>query len=171
MQHIFIAKLKYLCKANYSAWKMIPLPIPCWGTSGSLSRLDTKKCSKSQIFKLSKMIIKYIKIIFRIQRNLLKPFLVFWGPILTKISFWKKTSQNLPKFAQKWVKSRIFWNSIVVLWPEIADIWPKNISKVPGCPKFFPKFFLSPKLKNWWKYLKTATPPQKVDFFGGVELF
>ena len=142
----------------------------CWDISGSPSRLDTKKLSKTQIFKLSKMIIKCIKIIFRIQRSLLKPFLVFWGPISAKISFWKKTSQNLPNFTPKWQKSGIFEISIVVLVQKMADIWPKNISKVLSCPKFFPKFFLSPKLKNWWKYLKTATPPPKKStffFWGG----
>ena len=145
----------------------------CWDISGSPSRLDTKKFSKTQIFKLSKMIIKCIKIIFRIQRSLLKSFLVFWGPISTKISFWKK---NFPKFAQfcpKMTKSRIFQISIVVWGRKMADIRPKNISKVPACPKFLPKFFLSPKLKNWWKNSKTATPPQKSRLFlgGRVELF
>ena len=146
--------------------------MPCWDISGSPSRLDTKKFSKTQIFKLSKMIIKCIKIIFRIQRSLLKSFLVFWGPISTKISFWKK---NFPKFAQfcpKMTKSRIFQISIVVWGRKMADIRPKNISKVPACPKFLPKYFLSPKLKNWWKNSKTATPPpQKSTFWGGVELF
>ena len=116
------------------------------------------------------MIIKCIKIIFRIQRSLLKSFLVFWGPISAKISFWKKTSQNLPNFTQKWQKSRIFQISIVVWGRKMADIRPKNFSKVPAYPKFLPKFFLSPKLKNWWKYLKTATPPQKVDFLGGCRI-
>ena len=143
--------------------------LSCYDISGSPSRLDTKKFSKTQIFKLSKMIIKCIKIIFRIQRSLLKSFLVFWGPISTKISFWKK---NFPKFAQfcpKMTKSRIFQISIVVWGRKMADIRPKNISKVPACPKFLPKFFLSPKLKNWWKNSKTATPPppKKVDFFLG----
>ena len=139
----------------------------CWDISGSPSRLDTKKFSKTQIFKLSKMIIKCIKIIFRIQRSLLKSFLVFWGPISTKISFWKK---NFPKFAQfcpKMTKSRIFQISIVVWGRKMADIRPKNISKVPACPKFLPKFFLSPKLKNWWKNSKTATPPKSRLFWGG----
>ena len=104
----------------------------CWDISGSPSRLDTKKLSKTQIFKLSKMIIKCIKIIFRIQRSLLKSFLVFWGPISAKISFWKKTSQNLPNFTQKWQKSRIFQISIVVWGRKMADIRPKNLSKVPA---------------------------------------
>ena len=113
------------------------------------------------------MIIKCIKIVFRIQRSLLKSFLVFWGPISTKISFWKK---NFPKFAQfcpKMTKSRIFQISIVVWGRKMADIRPKNISKVPACPKFLPKFFLSPKLKNWWKIPKQLPPPKKVDFFFG----
>ena len=133
----------------------------------ALSRLDTKKFSKTQIFKLSKMIIKCIKIIFRIQRSLLKSFLVFWGPISTKISFWKK---NFPKFAQfcpKMTKSRIFQISIVVWGRKMADIRPKNISKVPACPKFLPKFFLSPKLKNWWKIPKQLPPKKKSTFFLG----
>ena len=118
------------------------------------------------------MIIKCIKIIFRIQRSLLKSFLVFWGPISAKISFWKKTSQNLPNFTQKWQKSRIFQIWIVVWGRKMADIRPKNLSKVPAYPKFLPKLFLSPKLKNWWKNSKTAPPPpKKVDFLGGIELF
>ena len=142
--------------------------LSCWDISGSPSRLHTKKFSKTQIFKLSKMIIKCIKIIFRIQRSLLKSFLMFWGPISAKISFWKKTSKNLPNFTQKWQKSRIFQISIVVWGRKMADIRPKNLSKVPAYPKFLPKCFLSPKLKNWWKNSKTATPPKKkVDFWGG----
>ena len=144
----------------------------CWDISGSPSRLDTKKLSKTQIFKLSKMIIKCIKIIFKIQRSLLKSFLVFWGPISAKISFWKKTSQNLPNFTPKWQKSRIFQISIVVWGRKMADIRPKNLSKVPAYPKFLPKFFLSPKLKNWWKIPKQLPPPPKKSrLLGRVELF
>ena len=89
-----------------------------------------------------------------------------FGP---KSHFEKKSLQNLTKFGQKWLKCRIFEISNVALWPEMADNRPKNISKVPVCPKFLPKFFLSPNLKNWWKYPKTVypPPPPKSPLFGG----
>ena len=34
-------------------------------------------------------------------------------------------------------------------------------------PKFIPKFFLSPKLKNWWFYSKKTYPPPKKGLFRG----
>ena len=145
----------------------------CWDISGSPSRLDTKKLSKTQIFKLSKMIIKCIKIIFRIQRSLLKSFLVFWGPISAKISFWKKLPKICP-ILPKNDKNHVFFK--FQLWFGGAK-WPifgrKIFQKFRLTPNSYQNFFYHPNSKigeNISKQLPPP-PPKSTFFLGGVELF
>ena len=144
----------------------------CWDISVFHERIGLQNTWKSQIFNSPNMTLECIKTIFGIQRRCLKSFLVISGQFWTTISFWKK--KKSPKFAQIWTKMpkiSDFWNFNCGYLAEDGRYSPKNISKVPACPKFLPKFFLSPKLKNWWKYSKTATPPppppEKSTFRGG----
>ena len=133
--------------------------LPCWDISGSLSRLDTKKCSKTQIFKLSNMIIKCIKIIFRIQRSILKSFLVFWGPISTKIPFWKK---NFPKFAQfcpKMTKITYFSKFNCGLRPQNGRYSAEKFVKSSGLPQILTKIFFITQTQKLVKKFQNSYPP------------
>ena len=66
--------------------------------------------------------------------------------LLSKLnsSFEKK----VPKICPKMTKIPDFLISIVCIWPEMSDNRPIS-SKVPACPKFSPKFFISHNSKNW----------------------
>ena len=113
----------------------------CWDTSGFPSWLNTEKFSKSQIFKLSKMIIICIKIIFRIQRSLLESFFVFWGPISTKISFWKKKFPKFALFCSKMTKITYFWNFNCGLRAQNGRYLAEKFVKSSGLPQILTKNF------------------------------